>query len=228
MNKQLGAQAFTHGSDIYFNEGKYDTNSKGGKHLLAHELTHVVQQSAVNNAINLQREPAETAAENASLIAPLSDREWLQVRAWQEVGEVGIDALTGNPDENAALFADAIFCSRMILSTAFFSRNEDPLLCVIHKVTIADPRVQQLLRQVTARGPIINWTSVSGDQRMVRVMELLIDQYNFRVNGAAGRWEIYGLNPECFLIVLKEVELIRQWKPVISRETRLVLQWKKL
>jgi len=44
MNKDLNAQAFTHGSDIYFNEGKYDTNSDSGKHLLAHELTHTVQQ----------------------------------------------------------------------------------------------------------------------------------------------------------------------------------------
>lgn len=44
MNKELGAQAFTHGSDIYFNEGKYDANSNSGKHLLAHELTHTIQQ----------------------------------------------------------------------------------------------------------------------------------------------------------------------------------------
>jgi hypothetical protein len=44
LSKDLNAQAFTHGSDIYFNSGKYDTGSNGGKHLLAHELTHVVQQ----------------------------------------------------------------------------------------------------------------------------------------------------------------------------------------
>ncbi len=44
MNKELGAQAFANGNDIYFNEGKYNPNSKEGKHLLAHELTHTVQQ----------------------------------------------------------------------------------------------------------------------------------------------------------------------------------------
>lgn len=44
MNKKLGALAFTHGSDIYFNSGKFDAQSKVGKKLLAHELTHVVQQ----------------------------------------------------------------------------------------------------------------------------------------------------------------------------------------
>ncbi|NUQ23486.1 MAG: DUF4157 domain-containing protein [Saprospiraceae bacterium] len=46
MNKELGAQAFTHGKDVYFNSGKYNPDDSGGKHLLAHELTHVVQQGA--------------------------------------------------------------------------------------------------------------------------------------------------------------------------------------
>ncbi len=44
LSKALGAQAFTHGNDIYFNAGKYLPESNAGKHLLAHELTHVVQQ----------------------------------------------------------------------------------------------------------------------------------------------------------------------------------------
>jgi hypothetical protein len=45
MNRQLGARAFTYGSDIYFNKGEYSPESSEGKHLLAHELTHVVQQN---------------------------------------------------------------------------------------------------------------------------------------------------------------------------------------
>ena len=45
MNQQLGSQAFTNGKDIYFNEGKYNPESDSGKHLLAHELTHTVQQT---------------------------------------------------------------------------------------------------------------------------------------------------------------------------------------
>src|SRR6185503_21355127 len=44
MSEQLGAQAFTYKGDIYFNKGKFDPASKEGKWLLAHELTHVVQQ----------------------------------------------------------------------------------------------------------------------------------------------------------------------------------------
>jgi hypothetical protein len=45
MNKDLNAHAFTHGNDIYFNSGKYDPESSTGKFLLAHELTHVIQQN---------------------------------------------------------------------------------------------------------------------------------------------------------------------------------------
>ncbi|PWT95636.1 MAG: hypothetical protein C5B52_17430 [Bacteroidetes bacterium] len=45
MARDLNAQAFTYGNDIYFNSGKYDPENKSGQHLLAHELTHVVQQT---------------------------------------------------------------------------------------------------------------------------------------------------------------------------------------
>ena len=40
----IGAQAFTQGKDIYLGEGKENVESTAGKELLAHELTHVVQQ----------------------------------------------------------------------------------------------------------------------------------------------------------------------------------------
>jgi len=44
MSRDLNAQAFAVGNDIYFNEGKYNPASDNGKHLLAHELTHTIQQ----------------------------------------------------------------------------------------------------------------------------------------------------------------------------------------
>jgi hypothetical protein len=44
LNRAVHAQAFTHGQDIYLGEGKTDISSASGKNLLAHELTHVVQQ----------------------------------------------------------------------------------------------------------------------------------------------------------------------------------------
>ncbi len=45
MNKDLHAHAFTHGKDVYFNSGKFNPENTEGARLLAHELTHVVQQN---------------------------------------------------------------------------------------------------------------------------------------------------------------------------------------
>lgn len=50
MSRGLNAQAFTVGNDVYFNEGKYNPTSTLGKHLLAHELTHTIQQGKSNNS----------------------------------------------------------------------------------------------------------------------------------------------------------------------------------
>jgi hypothetical protein len=44
LNNRLTSRAFTTGQDIFLKKGEYKPDSKGGKELLAHELTHVVQQ----------------------------------------------------------------------------------------------------------------------------------------------------------------------------------------
>jgi hypothetical protein len=45
LARRMDAEAFTTGADIYFRAGYYDPHSKPGLHLLAHEITHTVQQS---------------------------------------------------------------------------------------------------------------------------------------------------------------------------------------
>jgi hypothetical protein len=71
LSTDLNAQAFTHGNDIYFNDGKYNTNSREGKHLLAHELTHVVQQSTSNeNVINRSVNDNSTCDNTVDTSAP--------------------------------------------------------------------------------------------------------------------------------------------------------------
>ena len=54
LNRAVSAQAFTHGQDIYLGEGKSNFQSSQGKQLLAHELTHVVQQTS--NSVRSNRE----------------------------------------------------------------------------------------------------------------------------------------------------------------------------
>jgi hypothetical protein len=62
LSKKLNAQAFTVGNDIYFNDGKFSPGSSAGKRLLAHELTHTIQQNGGNRI-------KQPATENISVAA---------------------------------------------------------------------------------------------------------------------------------------------------------------
>jgi hypothetical protein len=70
----LAANAYTTGRDIYFAAGKYAPQSLEGKHLLAHELTHTVQQSQSSIALSpvgdvRLSQPGEPLEREAELIA---------------------------------------------------------------------------------------------------------------------------------------------------------------
>jgi hypothetical protein len=60
LSQRLGARAFAHETDVYFNRGQYNPGTTEGRQLLAHELAHVVQQTRGphNNRPLLQTKPA--------------------------------------------------------------------------------------------------------------------------------------------------------------------------
>jgi hypothetical protein len=53
----LGAKAYTLGSHVVFGRGRYSPSVLEGQRLIAHELTHVVQQAQVPSATIIQRDP---------------------------------------------------------------------------------------------------------------------------------------------------------------------------
>lgn len=63
--KRLNAKAFTFGKDVFFGKNYYQPQTKRGRSLIAHELTHVVQQSNSQMARYVQRSPEDD--ENARL-----------------------------------------------------------------------------------------------------------------------------------------------------------------
>ena len=67
--KPLHARAFTVGNDVFFANGEYAPDSESGRKLLAHELTHVVQQGAgvqrLYRAIDPRPSASNPAAETA-------------------------------------------------------------------------------------------------------------------------------------------------------------------
>ncbi len=78
----LGALAFTHGSDVYFAPGQFNPATPAGQRLIAHELTHVVQQRSgrvrnpLGSGIAVVQDPAlEAEAERMALRAGFSPPE---------------------------------------------------------------------------------------------------------------------------------------------------------
>jgi hypothetical protein len=73
LSRRMGAEAFTTGADLYFRAGRYAPATGDGRRLIAHELTHVVQQRRAGpppaiNRFTLSGFPAtEQAAMNAAI-----------------------------------------------------------------------------------------------------------------------------------------------------------------
>jgi len=64
LNNTLNARAFTTGSDVFFQKGEYNPGTSAGDKLLAHELTHVVQQSGSSSSGPLTVGPASDSYES--------------------------------------------------------------------------------------------------------------------------------------------------------------------
>ncbi len=85
---KIGARAFTRGTDIFFAPGQYQPQTASGQALLAHELTHVVQQSegrvratrdiggvTINDDAALERESDEIGERASKMTEDVSDLE---------------------------------------------------------------------------------------------------------------------------------------------------------
>jgi hypothetical protein len=101
LNDAVQARAFTVGNDIFFGKGNYSPSSSDGKELIAHELTHVVQQggapststapsqvSSPNDAAEIEAARiAETVVRDAELARQPVDEEEELLTARQGVEE---------------------------------------------------------------------------------------------------------------------------------------------
>lgn len=72
LNRSMSAKAFTLGSDLFFSRGAYQPNTSSGKQLLAHELTHVVQQGGTKP--NKARPEPGRRVQTKLLVGPAGDK----------------------------------------------------------------------------------------------------------------------------------------------------------
>ncbi|WP_111669040.1 eCIS core domain-containing protein [Algoriphagus litoralis] len=160
MSSALGAQAFTHGNDIYFNEGKYQPESSQGKHLIAHELTHTVQQGAA-----VKRSPSEEVSQTQPKVQRLgyAIREGLSRFASYIPGYtlltviIGYDPLAGrNVERNATNLIGGLLGLIPVFGTLLFNKLtelgiiEDAVTWVESEMTalnLTTRRLEQTLEQ---------------------------------------------------------------------------------
>jgi hypothetical protein len=73
LSRQFNAKAFTTGQDIFFRQGAYDPGSSSGDKLLAHEMTHVVQQGNAPTKLAGKKmnvsEPGDAGEQEADRVA---------------------------------------------------------------------------------------------------------------------------------------------------------------
>ena len=93
LSRALSARAFTVGRDIFFQDGEYTPGSSAGRELLAHELTHVVQQDGGIHGKFAVSSPSDACEAEAEQLA----------RYYRELSE---DPKTADGDHRSETMAD--------------------------------------------------------------------------------------------------------------------------
>jgi len=75
LSRQLNARAFTSGNDIFFRSGEYYPDSSEGRQLLAHELTHTIQQGTSTRIARWGGDVHETLTMSAAYDI-IRDKQW--------------------------------------------------------------------------------------------------------------------------------------------------------
>lgn len=147
LNRELGAKAFTTGKDIFFRSGAYDPASKGGQQLIAHELTHVVQQSGsasqpdtafrVHPAGDAYEQEADAAARQVVEIGAAAPAGGVQMQEEEEEEE---NLVQMQSEEEEKILSAATAKSTKLDETAAGMGNELP-----EEMTAKEPGLEETM-----------------------------------------------------------------------------------
>lgn len=93
LNRQLGARAFTTGRDIFFRRGEYNPRSSSGRELIAHELSHVVQQGTgrvPHNGSRMTVRPSDDSFEQEARLAARNAAKRSEQPQWASLPSFGV------------------------------------------------------------------------------------------------------------------------------------------
>ncbi len=88
LNRSMDSRAFATGNDIFFKQGEYNPGAASGRELLAHELTHTVQQGSA---------PQTAANRNSSVQMKHSDAVQLQKQSTNLQNQFSPEQMSASP-----------------------------------------------------------------------------------------------------------------------------------
>jgi hypothetical protein len=86
--RDVGAHAYTAGNDIVFDAGRFEPGTHAGRRLIAHELTHVVQQSDATAVGGTDRHAAQADRDGMSVMQRAPVSLWRQPAPRDAAGDV--------------------------------------------------------------------------------------------------------------------------------------------
>lgn len=154
----LDARAYTLGQHVVFGAGEYAPRTDAGKRLLAHELTHTVQQGAA---------PVRRDFDGERPTLSISRNPDLEVNRWAIAGTVGVAEKHGENLEKLAKMVDAEAESWRCIRPIAMARATDP------RPPDFDERYDRyvsagdrfdLSNLLASTGPAVNFHILTGDQ----------------------------------------------------------------
>jgi len=98
LNQSIQAKAFTTDQDVFFRQGTYQPGSRGGQELIAHELTHVVQQNG-GAVVQMRAWDTTTLANETKQYTDVSNEEDTK-KEFEEMRQIAYQSFLDSEDAN--------------------------------------------------------------------------------------------------------------------------------
>lgn len=96
LSSSIHAKAFTHGNDIYFNQGQYAPETSEGQRLVAHELAHVAQGRRLGRDVFISEEKDEEKKETQKVILVLYESSMYGSESRKEIAIATFAEMSAN------------------------------------------------------------------------------------------------------------------------------------
>lgn len=206
--RAINAKAFTIGRDIVFGDNQYAPETNNGRQLLAHELTHVVQQDSTHNE-SVQRQTSDEPAdekikriimdEDDDAIVMLTDDDLSASTAAQRAGMIRILTdltWTSESEERATLrllkakgqhvevlsYLDSLGYRQKVIDSVDNETPHKELLDLLSEVQVQKAGEDAISKAISSGKPddvmSIRDFSMAGNAQRIGLLQIMLDMHS--------------------------------------------------